>query len=798
MALILFTRSRTPLMHTSRSLKNEFRKGKLTEGACFNCTALRLSSHSPDVLRDGPASLASSLSSEPFPVWASSSTRDCLPQPQPHPHHHQQSGYYYAVLVPTDDRPSTTTLHRMCGHPHAHAHAHHRHGRLSHSHSHSHSHSRSHGGLPVVRWLHTSCRRRDDSKVERSLRSLKDKNKKLEEGGPVYSPTVDAPVVRLSIGQRILDEVKHYYHGFRLLWIDTKIAGRMLWRVLNGHGLSRRERRQFLRTCADVFRLLPFLVFIIVPFMEFLLPVALKLFPNMLPSTFETKSKKEERLKKELRVKLEMAKFLQDTVEEIALRNKANKGNVTEEFSTFFQKIRNSGERPSNEQIIRFSKLFEDDLTLDNLTRPQLVALCRLLELQSIGTNNFMRFQLIMKLRAIRTDDKLIAEEGVDSLNVNEVQAACRVRGMRALGVTEDRLREQLKQWLELHLDQQIPTSLLLLSRAMYLPDTLSPADQLQSTLKTLPDIVTKEAQLKVAELDFSSVDNKTKLEAMLQEELAIREEYREREMERQADAAEKAAREEELEAEAAKRQYLDVEHNLSSIDHAIHSETLRDTAPALEGIKGEEITKEEIDMLSDACSKLKEQKKLLTKEKEELEDLKEDVEEYNEDLQEIRKELSKTGQERAVEESKASKRLARRVNRMIGRMDKIIGELEKDKELIDTQLDAGTIPPIGLFFDWSGSCQRENLISITELIGIMRQIQNIPEQKLLKIADALDENKDGKIDIDDVIKVVDLIDKEDIDISTAQVAEIMVMLQKEEKLVKREKAKEKAEKVLN
>lgn len=47
----------------------------------------------------------------------------------------------------------------------------------------------------------------------------------------------------------------------------------------------------------------------------------------------------EERLKKELRVKLEMAKFLQDTVEEIALRNKADKGNVTEEFSSFFQKV---------------------------------------------------------------------------------------------------------------------------------------------------------------------------------------------------------------------------------------------------------------------------------------------------------------------------------------------------------------------------------------------------------------------------------------------------------------------------
>lgn len=44
-------------------------------------------------------------------------------------------------------------------------------------------------------------------------------------------------------------------------------------------------------------------------------------------------------MKKELRVKLEMAKFLQDTIEEIALRNKAAQGTVTEEFSTFFQKV---------------------------------------------------------------------------------------------------------------------------------------------------------------------------------------------------------------------------------------------------------------------------------------------------------------------------------------------------------------------------------------------------------------------------------------------------------------------------
>ena len=51
-------------------------------------------------------------------------------------------------------------------------------------------------------------------------------------------------------------------------------------------------------------------------------------------------------------------------------------------------------------------------------------------------------------------------------------------------------------------------------------------------------------------------------------------------------------------------------------------------------------------------------------------------------------------------------------------------------------------------------SPRRENLVSIGELIAVMRQIQNIPEHKLQSIAVALDDNKDGKVDIDEVIKV--------------------------------------------
>lgn len=46
-----------------------------------------------------------------------------------------------------------------------------------------------------------------------------------------------------------------------------------------------------------------------------------------------------------------------------------------------------------------------------------------------------------------------------------------------------------------------------------------------------------------VAEMELSKVDNKTKLETTLREEEAIRQDNKDREMERLADAAEKAAR---------------------------------------------------------------------------------------------------------------------------------------------------------------------------------------------------------------------------------------------------------------
>ena len=88
-----------------------------------------------------------------------------------------------------------------------------------------------------------------------------------------------------SILSRIKHEAQHYALGMKLLGTEVGISMR-LCKKLTHSSLSRRELQQLKRTTQDLVRLVPFIVIVVIPFLELLLPVLLILFPNMLPSTF--------------------------------------------------------------------------------------------------------------------------------------------------------------------------------------------------------------------------------------------------------------------------------------------------------------------------------------------------------------------------------------------------------------------------------------------------------------------------------------------------------------------------------
>ena len=140
------------------------------------------------------------------------------------------------------------------------------------------------------------------------------------------------------IWSKVKHEAQHYWHGSKLLAKEIRISARLQMRLLRGKTLTRRERRQLKRTTSDLLRLIPFVPFVLIPFMELLLPVALKLFPNMLPSTFEDKFAADEKKRKLLRVRLEMAKFLQETIKESGIRA-SESVTGSDEFKEFFRKV---------------------------------------------------------------------------------------------------------------------------------------------------------------------------------------------------------------------------------------------------------------------------------------------------------------------------------------------------------------------------------------------------------------------------------------------------------------------------
>ncbi|XP_052566235.1 mitochondrial proton/calcium exchanger protein isoform X5 [Culex pipiens pallens] len=559
--------------------------------------------------------------------------------------------------------------------------------------------------------------------------------------------------VKKTLKQRIWAEVLHYYHGFRLLFIDFNVSRKLIWRVLNGKSLTRREHRLLVRTTGDLFRLLPFSVFIIVPFMELLLPVAIKLFPGMLPSTFQTATEREDKIKQNLKVKLEMAKFLQKTLDDMAVQSKDHRSQAAKDFSEFFSKVRKSENEISvtNEDIIKYSKLFEDEITLDSLTRPQLQALCRVLEMSPIGTSTLLRFQLRMKLRSLAADDRTIQKEGVDSLNLSELQAACRARGMRAYGATEERLQSQLQEWINLSLNEKVPPSLLLLSRALMIPEHGSTSDKLKATISVLPDSVATVTKAAIGERE-GKIDNKTKIEVIKEEERRIKEE-REEEKEKQKEIAEILV---------DKAPIITEEKVIHLEEPAVLVKPVVD-APVIAA--SEEISSKDLEVLGDALGTLSKDKKTLLVEKEEIKDLKEEIADYQEDVQELHEVTTAAPAEAQVKESRAAKLLFKKVNSMISKMDTVLDDLEKKEKLLKEQVSAAATEESKQAAAAEEEALRasgasEELVRIDELMSTIRKIKQVPDDSRLdqisKILGKIDDDHDGQIKVEDVLKLDD------------------------------------------
>jgi len=505
------------------------------------------------------------------------------------------------------------------------------------------------------------------------------------------------------IWKKVKHEAAHYWHGSKLLVSEVRISARLQWKILHGESLTRRERRQLRRTTQDLLRLIPFAVFVIVPFMEFLLPVALKLFPNMLPSTFEDKFSAEEKQRKLLRVRLDMAKFLQETLRESGLQANAHIVG-SDAFKEFFRKVRSTGEIPSAQDVINVARLFDDDLTLDNLSRPQLVSMCRYMGINAFGTDNFLRGTIRQRLLNLRRDDQLIYRENVDELSTSELQAACQSRGIRTGGISPARLREELTTWINLHLHHRVSGVLLVLARAFQF-DKKPGVDEdgktaiirsLESVLSGLPDNLLNEAEL---EVDSDKASYKQKLDVLQQQEELIEDE---KEQELKAEDAIRARKEEEARIAASLLPESELQPDAAEVEDA-------------------RMTTEQVKELGEALSILSARSSVL-KERVELRTLME------ENLQ-------------AEEDPKSpSGALTKRIRTMLSKIDSQLSDYD-DRVGSSLQMI---------------SCDPQGRIPVEDLEKALAVIKHKPDVEIVhKVIDKLDVDKDGFVELEHVLGLV-------------------------------------------
>ncbi|WCJ38921.1 LETM1-like protein [Euphorbia peplus] len=535
--------------------------------------------------------------------------------------------------------------------------------------------------------------------------------------------------------------MQHYWLGTKLLWADVRISSRLLVKLANGKGLSRRERQQLTRTTADIFRLVPVAVFLIVPFMEFLLPVFLKLFPNMLPSTFQDKMKEQEALKRRLNARIEYAKFLQDTVKEMAKEvQNVRSGDVkktAEDLDEFMNKVR-TGAGVSNEEILGFAKLFNDELTLDNISRPRLVNMCKYMGISPFGTDAYLRFMLRRRLQEIKNDDRMIKAEGVESLSEAELRQACRDRGLLGLLSVEE-MRQQLRDWLDLSLNHSVPSSLLILSRAFSVSGKVRPEEAVQATLSSLPDEVVDTVGFTSLPSEDAVSERRRKLEFLEMQEELIKEE------------------EEEEEEEQAKLK----ESIASQKDVALEEMSVPTAREANEQARAKTLEKhEQLCDLSRALAVLASASSVSREREEFLKLVKKEIDLYNsmvdkertEDVADAKKayKAAREDSDKAVEAPIADKIS----KKLIDRVDAMLHNLEKEIDDVDAKIgDRWRL----LDRDYDGKVTPEEVAAAASYLKDQLDKEGIPE-----LISSLSKDRDGKILVEDIVKLGSQMEEED------------------------------------
>lgn len=304
-----------------------------------------------------------------------------------------------------------------------------------------------------------------------------------------------------SLWVKVKEGTVHSWHWFKngtvLFRKNFTISKRLLRKKLNGDELSYKEHSLLVTTTSDIVKLIPFSFFVIVPFAELLLPVVLKFYPKLLPSTYDVdklfvksasaqtdKSLVGSDRSKRLLAKQKLMEFFKevsiktdlDKEEQRRLNERNQAINNFKQMVIAYDRQKNGAVLPDVADIKRFISHFPqgpDYFRLDNLKLEILESMCYLLNIDPFAFRSHIVIQLKRFINEIRKEDKSIKWEGVDSLSDEDLIEANRKRGLPIDGISHDDLRNQIREWIDISSDRSIPISVLLWIRAVAVSENM-------------------------------------------------------------------------------------------------------------------------------------------------------------------------------------------------------------------------------------------------------------------------------------------------------------------------------------
>jgi LETM1 and EF-hand domain-containing protein 1 len=191
--------------------------------------------------------------------------------------------------------------------------------------------------------------------------------------------------------------------------------------------------------------------------MELLLPLLLAAFPNMLPSTFEDPHQRQAQQERWLAKQALMAGFLRQGLQQAAGRVLGKVRRCCQpgcgasallalavppgiccrspwriclhpgQLRPTSQAAKGDNQaQPKKSDIVAAAPAFQQQLALAQLPRDQLQTLCEFVGLASSGSSSRLAARLEAWLRSTRADDDAIRAEGLEGLDEQELQQACR------------------------------------------------------------------------------------------------------------------------------------------------------------------------------------------------------------------------------------------------------------------------------------------------------------------------------------------------------------------------------------